>query len=114
MFRHGDRIVEERHQAVAGKVLDRALVGDDGLPDGGVGTGARRRHLLRVCRLGERGEPAQVAEERRDLPTVPGQEPLSLVAGEQAGHLWRESSQLGPLRSTVWKGRTFSQRAQRP
>ena len=43
--------------------------------------------LLRLGRLGEAGEPAQVAEQAGDVGAVAGEQLLSLVGGDELGHL---------------------------
>ncbi len=55
------------------------------------------KDLLRLGRLGERGESAQVTEQRGDLAPMPGEERLALIARQHARHLRGESRQLGAL-----------------
>jgi hypothetical protein len=54
-------------------------------------------HLLRLRRLGERGEAAKIAEERSDLASVAGEELFSFVARKQIRRLRREARQFGSL-----------------
>ena len=65
-----DRIVEEDHHAVAGEMLDRALVRHDDAPHFAV-VGTQHVHrLLGLGGLGERGKTPQVGEYHRDLAPV--------------------------------------------
>src|SRR5215207_77994 len=54
-------VVEKRHQPVACEVLNRPLVGRDELAGHGVVLAQYAEHLLRLRRLGERGEAAKIA-----------------------------------------------------
>ena len=94
----GKRVVEEDHEPVARKVLERSRMGVDEL--------ARRRvvladdvdQLLGLCGLGESGEPAQVEVGDRDVRTVSGEKLLSLLARDELGNAGREeASQLRAL-----------------
>ena len=67
---HRHRIVEDHHHAVAGEALQRAAVLDDDLADRRVVLAQQRHHVFRVRGLGEPGEAAQVAEQRRDLAAM--------------------------------------------
>src|SRR5215471_14573937 len=99
MIRNGDWVIEKRHYSVAGKVLDGALVRDDQLDHRRLVLAQHAKHLLRIGVLREGREPTHVAEERRDLSPVGGEEPLAFVGREQVRHVRRESRQLLSLPS---------------
>ena len=83
-------IVEEDHDPVAGEVLQRPLVLHHQRPHRRVVAAEEAEHLLRLSRLGERREVAQVAEHRGDLAPVAGEERLALGARDQLRDLRRE------------------------
>src|SRR4029079_17603548 len=64
------RIVEEHHQAVAGEVLERALLLHDQPADGGVIAPEEPEDLFGFGRLRERREVAEITEHRGDLAAV--------------------------------------------
>ena len=72
------RVVEEDHEPVPGEVLHRAAVGERRSADLGVVLAKDAEQLLRLGRLGERGEAAHVAEQGADLAPVAGQQRLAL------------------------------------
>src|SRR3954447_12023642 len=82
-----DRIVEERHEAVAGKVLERPLVLDDEPAHRAVVRAQEPEDLLRLGRLREDGEVAQIAEDGGDLAPVAGEQLFAIVARDEGGHL---------------------------
>ena len=72
--RHADRLqfvvldrhgrIEQDHHAVAGEMLDRSVVLDDHAAELGVILAQHAHHLLRLRRLGEAGEAAQIDDTR--------------------------------------------------
>jgi hypothetical protein len=69
-------IVEEHHQPVAREMLERALELKDQLAQRGVVLVQDTHYLLGLGRLGESGEPTQVAEDDDDLPAMAVEERL--------------------------------------
>ena len=63
-------IVEEHQQPVPGEVLERAAVLDHQLAHRALVLAKDPEQLLRLGRLGERREAAEVAEHGRDEPPV--------------------------------------------
>ena len=86
------RIVEEDHDPVPGKVLERPLVLDHERADRRVVAAQEAEHLFRLGRLGERREVPQVAEHGRDLAPMAGQHRLALGARHELGDLGREEA----------------------
>ena len=84
------RIVEEHHQAVAREPFQRALEPEDQVAERVVVLLQHAHHLLRLARLRERGEAAQVAEDHDDLAPVAGQERLVAGVHDQLGQLRAE------------------------
>ena len=97
MIRNARRVVEERHQPVACKVLDGALLSRDELAHGQVVLAQHTEDLLRLGRLCESRESAKVAEERSDLPPMTRQKLFSFIAREQVRGLRREARELRSL-----------------
>src|SRR4051812_50186810 len=81
-----DRVVEERHEAVPGEVLERALVLDDESAHRPVVGAEEAEDLLRLGGLGEDGEVAEIAEDGGDLAAGGGGELVALVAPDEGGH----------------------------
>ena len=86
------RVVEEDHQPVAGEPLERALEPEDQVAERGVVLLQDAHHLLGLARLGERGEPAQVAEHHDDLAPVALEERLVAGVDDQLGQLRRQEA----------------------
>ena len=86
----GCRVVEEHHDFVAREMLEGAFVLDHERPDHRVVPAQEPEHLLRLGRLRERGEVAQIAEHRGDLAAVARQERLALGARHERRDLWRQ------------------------
>ncbi len=84
-----DRRVEQHHDAVTGIAVERALVAEDQFAKRCVIFAQHVHDLFRLGALGERGEPAQVAEHHRHLAAVAGEQRLMAV---------RRSDQLRDLR----------------
>ena len=81
------RVVEEHHQPVAGEMLERALEPVDQVAERGVVLAQDPHDLLRLGRLGECGEPPQVAEDDDDLASVAVQERLVARVDDEIGEL---------------------------
>ena len=93
-----DRVVEEGHEAVAGEVFERPSVLDDERTHQPVVRPQESEDLFGLGRLREGGEVAKVAEHRGDLPPMPRQQRLAVVARHQRRHLGRqEAGELRPL-----------------
>src|SRR5215212_1721819 len=89
------RIVEEDHQTVTGEALQSSAVGEDELPQCPVVLVQHAHDLLGLARLGERCEPAKIAEDNyadADADAV-----MTTVA-ESARRLCRCQGQAGPGR----------------
>ncbi len=84
-----DRIVEQDHQPVAGKLVQRAFVLVDQRAEAGVIVAEHAHHLLRLRGLGERREAAQIAEHHADVAAMALDD---VVAGrdQELGDLRRE------------------------
>src|SRR5580704_15056306 len=65
-----DRIVEDDEQAVTGEMLQRAVKAIDLLAETAIVFLQDRNDVFRLGTLGKGGEPAQVAEHRRDVAAV--------------------------------------------
>src|SRR5207249_1954902 len=65
-----ERVVEPHHHPVSGEVLERAAMRDDELAHRLLVLPQHPENLLRLRRLGEGGEPAEIEEHDRDLPAV--------------------------------------------
>src|SRR5205823_1167303 len=83
VFLDGDRVVEEDHDAVARKVLERAAVGGNQLAERLVVRTQHLEQLLRRSRLREGREAAKIAEQARDVRTVTGQQLLTVLRGDE-------------------------------
>ena len=79
------RVVEEHHHAVSGEVLERRVVRPDELSEHAVVLAQDLEQLFGRSRLGERGEPTQVAEETGDVRAVPREQSLAVLARDQLG-----------------------------
>src|SRR5712691_5524118 len=84
---HWNRVIEEDHHAVAGEALERALVLEDELAHLSVVLAQDAHDLLRLRGLRERGEPAEVEERDRDLPTVGLERVVGAAGDDQLGEL---------------------------
>src|SRR5439155_14257806 len=78
-IRARDGVVEEREDRVAGEALERRPESEHQLAERGVVLAQDAHDLLRLGDLGERGEPAEVAEHDGDLAAVALEQ--SLIAG---------------------------------
>src|SRR5688572_30088773 len=98
MLRYRHRVVEEDHDPVAGEVLERSRMRGNELTRRRVVFANDVDQLLGLGRLYERGEPAEVEVDDRDLGTMAREELCPLVARDERGHLRREESrELGLL-----------------
>jgi hypothetical protein len=73
-------------------MLERAVVARDQLAHRGVIVAQHVQELFRLGRLREGGEAAQIAEENRYVCAVSAQELLSVVRGDELGHLRRDEA----------------------
>ena len=83
----GCRVVEPDHEAVAGEVLERAAESHDLFAHRALIRTQQRERLLRLGRLAERREPSEIAEDDRDLATVPRQQGLAVGRRNDRGDL---------------------------
>src|SRR5215472_10147426 len=90
--RHRHGIVEEDHHAVAGEALQRALVLEDELAHLRVILAENAHDLLRLGRLREGGEAAQVEEHHRHLPPMGFERVVGPARQDQLGELRREEA----------------------
>ena len=92
------RVVEEGHEAVAGEVLERALVLDDQSAHRRVVVAQESRTSFGSATSEKTVKLRKSQNERRDLAPVAGQELLAIVAGRQRRDLRRqEAGELGAL-----------------
>ena len=116
------RVVEEHHHAVAGEPLEGALEAVDELAERRVVGAEHAHHVLRLGRLGERREAAQVAEDDRDLAAVALQERLVAGADHEVDELGRQEAPqpaeplqlVDLLRHALLQRRGSTRRAPRP
>ena len=86
------RIVEEHHHAVASKAIERALVLADQRPQRAMIFGKHLHDVFGLGSLGERGEAAQIAEQRHDLPAVIAQDRFVASRDDSLGKLRRQKT----------------------
>ena len=86
------RIVEDHHHAVTGVAFERAVVLDDDFADGRMVVAQQGHHVFRVGAFGEAGEPAQVTEERGNLPSMAFELLLAPRRNDQISHLRRQEA----------------------
>ena len=85
-----ERVVEPHHHPVSGEVLERAAMRDDELAHRLLVLAQHPEDLLRLRRLGEGGEPAEIEEGDRDLAAVPLEHLGALLARDERRDLRRE------------------------
>ena len=84
---HRHRIIEDHHHAVTSVAFERAVVLDDDFADCRMIVAQQGHHVFRVGALGEAGEPAQVTEQRGNLPSMAFELPLAPRRNDQIGYL---------------------------
>ena len=95
-IRTRDRIIEEDHQPVAGESLQRPLVLEDELAQGGVILAQNAHRVFRLNGLGEGCEAAQVAEDDGDLTTVTLEDRFVAFRDDEVGNRRRQKSPESP------------------
>ena len=94
--RHGR--IEQDHHAVAGEMFDGSVVRHDRATEFGVVLAQHAHHLLRLGRLGEPGEAAQVDEHHGDLRAACLERVVRIARHDQVADLRREKPrELGHL-----------------
>ena len=86
----GDGVVEEDHEAVASEALECSLEAVDEVAQRAVVVGEHGHDLLGLHGLGERREPAEVAEHHGDLAAVALEKRLVARGDDQLDQLRRE------------------------